>query len=211
MGKFAAPRFFLRMIWLLCLNTAFGQHVAFNHVTVEDGLLNNSVLAITQDATGFLWFGTRIGLNRYNGSRFQTYKTNTKHSTSISDNNITALFVDRSQTLWVGNSAGLDQYLPRIDAFERVKTKGTSTGTVYCIYEDSKGNRWVGGSNGLFQLSGHQKKELHLFKIEGSNFAGAAVRAIVDDLTDTTAPVESFAKTYLNSTGSGCSAGRNGS
>jgi len=44
-----------------------GQRIAFHHLAVENGLSNNTVLAIEQDGRGFMWYGTRYGLNRYDG------------------------------------------------------------------------------------------------------------------------------------------------
>ena len=41
----------------------------FSHLGVEDGLSQVSVLDIFQDSDGYIWFGTRNGANRYDGSQ----------------------------------------------------------------------------------------------------------------------------------------------
>ena len=41
--------------------------LTFEHITVDDGLPQNSVRAIIQDHLGFLWFGTQDGLVKYDG------------------------------------------------------------------------------------------------------------------------------------------------
>ena len=41
---------------------------SFNRLSVDDGLSQNSVVSIAQDSTGFLWFATQDGLNKYDGS-----------------------------------------------------------------------------------------------------------------------------------------------
>jgi ligand-binding sensor domain-containing protein len=46
----------------------------FEHLSVEDGLTQESVLAIVQDADGFMWFGTQSGLSRYDGYRFTNFR-----------------------------------------------------------------------------------------------------------------------------------------
>lgn len=45
-----------------------------DHITEEDGLSYRWVFNITQDRNGFLWFATYDGLNRFDGTRFVTYK-----------------------------------------------------------------------------------------------------------------------------------------
>ena len=84
------------------------QPPTFNHLTVENGLSHNAVLAITQDHRGFMWFGTQIGLNRYDGHQFKIYKLNRNDSCSISDNNILSLLPDSRNLLWIGTSNGLE-------------------------------------------------------------------------------------------------------
>lgn len=43
--------------------------------TTADGLASSVVLAIVPDSRGFLWFVTRNGLSRFDGSEFRTYTT----------------------------------------------------------------------------------------------------------------------------------------
>jgi ligand-binding sensor domain-containing protein len=46
------------------------QHLAFNHLTINDGLSQNPINSIIQDRYGFVWFGTHDGLNRYDAYNF---------------------------------------------------------------------------------------------------------------------------------------------
>ena len=61
----------LILLLIACLGELNGQNVAFTHLSVENGLSANSVLSVTEDGNGFMWFGTRIGLYRYAGARFK--------------------------------------------------------------------------------------------------------------------------------------------
>ena len=50
--------------------TLFAQETneyKFNRIDVERGLSNSEVLCIFKDRSGFMWFGTPSGLNRYDG------------------------------------------------------------------------------------------------------------------------------------------------
>ena len=76
------------------------------HLDAGDGLTHDCVSAVWQDQRGFMWFGTRDGLNRYDGYTVTAYKTDIYDSTSISDNWITAIVEDSAGYLWVGTMTG---------------------------------------------------------------------------------------------------------
>ena len=45
----------------------------FIHINGVNGLSNSHVKSIIQDSYGFIWLGTRNGLNRYDGVSMQVY------------------------------------------------------------------------------------------------------------------------------------------
>lgn len=71
---------------------------------VDQGLPQISVLAITQDPAGYLWFGTQTGLARFDGVRFVRY---TQRDAPELGNNILALLADDDDRLWIGTAQGL--------------------------------------------------------------------------------------------------------
>lgn len=95
-----------RLFLLLFLPLLLGaQSVAVKYVTINDGLSQNYIYSILQDAKGFLWFGTKDGLNRYDGYSFRIFRKDNADPLSLSDNTVTALY-RTGDTLWVGTAAG---------------------------------------------------------------------------------------------------------
>lgn len=75
----------------------------FKHLTVEGGLSSNTVWALSQDNTGFIWIGTDAGLCRYDGSTLKEYRYKTQGDNY---NYITAINQDAEQ-MWIGTDMGV--------------------------------------------------------------------------------------------------------
>jgi len=81
-------------IWAVFPIKSIAQDLRFKHLTNNDGLSQNLVLAITQDRDGYMWFGTKDGLNKYDGYQFTIFQNQPNNPNSISSNYISVLFVD---------------------------------------------------------------------------------------------------------------------
>ncbi len=159
---------FLIIVFLL-LPITYSQNINFKHLTIDDGLSQNAVFAILQDSKGFMWFGTKDGLNRYDGYSFRVYQNNPFDTLTISANYITFLFEDSRGILWVGTlDGGLNIYRSETDSFEKIIYKSSLTGKksrleISSIAEDAIGNIWIGTKgDGLFRLSIKQNKTLEI-------------------------------------------------
>ncbi len=129
------------------------QDYSFDHYKVEDGLSQYSVLTIGQDQKGFMWFGTRYGLNRFDGRNFITYTNKPTDSCSISENYIYEILKDSRQKLWIATENGLNLYVPESNAFKRYLYFGSEVSKkniIYSLSEDTQGRIWVACTKGLY-------------------------------------------------------------
>jgi PAS domain S-box-containing protein len=123
-----------------------GRFVRFS---VEQGLSQNTVLAILQDRVGFLWFGTEEGLNRFDGYTFAVFRHDPQDPRSLSDDIVSALHEDRQGRLWVGTQHGLSAFDAQTQTFSRVSSIREK---VTAIVEDPDGTLWAGTEGeGLFE------------------------------------------------------------
>src|SRR4249919_1475578 len=101
--------FFCCLAFVLLLQ-AQPPRLNFKRIGIEQGLSNSTVEAIYQDHRGFIWIGTRDGLNRFDGYQMVVYRYDPKDSSSISDNFIRYIYEDRNQSLWIGTINGLNRF-----------------------------------------------------------------------------------------------------
>ncbi|PJJ80028.1 hybrid sensor histidine kinase/response regulator transcription factor [Mucilaginibacter auburnensis] len=152
MTKSVFPTYgFIRLLTALLIlfsSAAYGQGgYDFTHITTSEGLSSNAINAITKDTSGFVWFGTMNGLNRFDGTNIVIYRNIPKDSLSLPSNVIQALYKDKFGRLWVGTSNGLCYYDPLKDVFIPIKeTYGLS---VRVLCRDYKGNLWIGSYSDL--------------------------------------------------------------
>ena len=149
----------------LILNAQQSQR--YRSLTTSDGLSQNSVYTIVQDQTGFIWIGTKDGLNRYDGYNFKVYRKKPFDSLSISGNWIQSLFVDSKNQLWIGTfSNGLNRLNAERSTFKHFPfpqaNQLQSNNRILAIYESADHNLWIGSSNGLYMLQNEKLEKVTL-------------------------------------------------
>lgn len=130
-------------------------YMRFDHLSVSDGLSEDTVLAILQDQQGFLWFGTQEGLNLYNGYEFTVYQADPNDPESLSDASITAAVEAPNGDLWVGTYyGGLNRFDRQSEVFEHYlpdpnDPRALPTERINTLLMSSEGELWVGTRAGL--------------------------------------------------------------
>ncbi|WP_291723861.1 two-component regulator propeller domain-containing protein [Bernardetia sp.] len=189
-------RFLFVVVFLLvCSSVAFAQEstaspvrpsVLFTQYSTDNGLSNNSVKCILQDSNGFMWFGTRDGLSRFDAYSFQSYKSAPTLeggiSKGLSDTYILAMAQSinpnkETEKIWLGtNNGGLNYFDYQSKVFHHYpvainrkiqrKDNTLSDVTVQALaVEQDKGQEfvWIGTKRGGLQVLDVEKGEFDTF------------------------------------------------
>lgn len=138
----------------------------FSHISGENGLSQSNVKSIIQDSYGFMWFGTKNGLNRFDGTSIVQMNCD-DFVAGTGNHNVSALFEDKDRQLWVGTDRGVYRYNPELDLFTAMNQ--TTKAGIYMknwvanIVADSVGNIWVViPDQGVFR---YKDNVLHFYEV----------------------------------------------
>ncbi len=125
------------LIALLCSGSAFSQQYNFINYSIEEGLVQSQIRAISQDDDGYIWIGTLGGLSKFDGVNFENFSIND----GLLSNQIDAIYNDSKGRVWLGTKGG-------VTVFEGSSFKSYSfkeelnQNFILCIAEDNEGKMW---------------------------------------------------------------------
>ena len=126
-----------------------GTHKFINYTT-ENGLPDNTINAIAQDAQHNMWIATSNGLCKLSDDKFINYT----QSQGLINNNVKALVVDYKNTLWLGTDNGLVKF--ENEKFTNYSIRiDQNSNLVSFLYQDYERNLWIGTQAGLFKYRGN--------------------------------------------------------
>src|ERR1700753_2170019 len=133
------PYALLLLLFAVLTGQAQPVNLRFEHLGTEAGLSQSNITCILQDSRGYMWFGTRDGLDRYDGYEFTVYKNINGDPKSLSNNFITERTEDRNGYVWIATWGGA------VNRYDRTKDRfihySTSPATVFInsVLQDDKG------------------------------------------------------------------------
>jgi ligand-binding sensor domain-containing protein/signal transduction histidine kinase/DNA-binding response OmpR family regulator len=148
----------------------------FTHLSNEEGISNSTIESIFQDSLGFIWFGTRDGLNRYDGNEIAVYRNDPADSNSLSDSYIRCIYEDHQHRLWIGTTNGLNRFNREKNNFIRFKHRDRDPGSlsqnlVTAVTEDKAGHLWVSTFGGGIDLFEEKSQTFAHFEAASPNHA----------------------------------------
>ena len=187
-----STRFILIVLLQLIAFFAIGQkqnNIRFEHLGIDQGLSQSNVNCILQDSRGFMWFGTRDGLNKYDGYKFTVYTNKADDKNSISNNYIQAIKEGKNGCLWIATrGGGLNKYDRQKNQFTSFKHDpknkySISNDIVNTLIEDRQGLLWIGTEGGL-NMYDPEKNQFVAYTYDRNNdksLSDVFVREIFED------------------------------
>ncbi len=129
-------------------NNAAPMH--FTHLSVEHGLSQNNVQSMLQDSTGYMWFATEAGLNRYDGYTIRSYNRSRNNPQGLANDYIWKIAEDGERNIWMATQgAGVIRWNRATDSFtafrhESANPKSLASDSVRTLLVNDDGTVWVG-------------------------------------------------------------------
>lgn len=149
---------FLSLFLLLSLSVLYSKNTQlyFDNFTTEEGLSDNYINCILQDKSGWMWIGTGMGIERFDGLKFKEfpiYDLDGIHFQSVLVRNF---FESSDGTLYACiEEFGLVKFNRQKEYFERLVINGLAVAcnvSVKEIVEDKAHNLWVATKKGLLKI-----------------------------------------------------------
>jgi signal transduction histidine kinase/ligand-binding sensor domain-containing protein/DNA-binding response OmpR family regulator len=178
-------RFYLLFLLLLLIfigpKAAYSQKkdFRFKHITTNEGLSQSTITSIFQDSKGFMWFGTRDGLNRFDGYKFRVFKNDPNNPLTLSNNFVTDILEDKTGNLLVVTRSGLNRFSRDKNEFTRYNLEGVILNDVF---QDGAGNIWLGTSRGLCLIDLRNRKCKFFITNYNNGIGSSVVTKIAEDL-----------------------------
>ena len=136
-----------------CIATAAARQFYFQHYDIENGLSQNTVHDILQDRQGFIWFATKDGLNRFDGTVFS--RINVSDDAEADCSFISTVFEDSAGKIWVSGSRGpciYDPYTEQMLLFDKTTPEGDAITTQVAHITEAPDGRVIlsAESDGVF-------------------------------------------------------------
>ncbi len=154
-----------RLLFMLVVLTALLPSVNaasfVRNLSMADGLSQNSALSIVQDQRGYLWIGSRDGLNRYDGKHVKIFRERPNDPLTVYGQTINALALAEKGQIWVGSDRGLSLFDPRTETFQRIRCetqkKPLADLAIFDLIKRRNGEIWLATMRGVFRYDATQQ------------------------------------------------------
>jgi DNA-binding NtrC family response regulator/ligand-binding sensor domain-containing protein len=159
-------RIFICLISLFTYGDICAEKYPFTTYSVDDGLPDATITAIYQDREGYLWFGTRGGVSRFDGRNFVNYSARD----GMKDNDVMDLFQDTDGNMWVLTIHGVSRFDGENWIMMRDR-QGLLNQVFLSGAPDSRGGVWLNSDKNLIRLVDDSLEVLDVKKFGVSGYS----------------------------------------
>jgi ligand-binding sensor domain-containing protein len=137
---------------LLIMLSAFALQLnaqTITNYTTADGLLSNFVECIEADVNDNIWFGTSVGVQKFDGSNWTAYTT----ADGLVNDNVKVITSASNEEIWVGTDFGASNF-DGANWLTYDNANGLNSNQVKSIDEDANGGIWIGTNLGVSYFDG---------------------------------------------------------
>jgi len=139
---------FIAFFIIICSHaSASPLQFSFEKFPYPEKLPSNSVTRIYNDKEGYMWFGTKDGLCRFDGYDVKVFRSSALTPGKLSSNEIQCITEDNENRLWVGTFEGINIIDKKNYSITQLDNKYIRKEWINSILTDSKGYVWIATSN----------------------------------------------------------------
>lgn len=160
------------------------ERVSFSHISLDKGLSQSTIFDIEQDKSGFMWFATYDGLNKYNGYDFTIYRYDPDNESSLGSDIVRTLYVDLHDRLWIGTRAGLSLYESDKESFRNFKllSQDGKAQQINRITDFDEDCLLLSTNNGLFLFDTRKEEKALVPGLESNSFVANTFLHVEDKI-----------------------------
>lgn len=155
-------KIYITLFLLLIVKGVCAKDITFNRLTTDEGLSQFSVNSIYEDEKGFIWIGTREGLNRYSGNSIKTFKLVKNDPGSLFSNTVLRIVGDKKGKIYLLCNDGVAEYNIRTEKFTTLLE-----GEISAIYYANR--LFIGKRNEIYYYNDQTKSFNLFYTVAGSN------------------------------------------
>lgn len=167
---------------LPCVVADAAAPMRFERLGLDEGLSQQAVLAIGQDASGFIWLGTEDGLNRYDGFAFQSSGRGGVRMEGLSNAFVTDIQTDAAGGLWIATDGGgvlaRESQSGRFTGLPSAIAGEVGLDSARSIEFDAHGRVWIGTRDAGVAIYDPRQHTIKRFRHDASDTASLSADAI---------------------------------
>ena len=145
---------FILILTLYNVTLFANEKINLSHFSVTSGLPSNEVFCGVYDDLGFLWFGTRNGLSRYDGYSFKNVYLSKLLSDSNVSNSIKLMKKDNDGLFWlITENDDIYVFDPQVQSLKNIPIEVYLKGSINDILITRNNDVYIGTGQGIFKFS----------------------------------------------------------